>query len=300
MKFEEYLHDKKFLHDLPKLPKRIDQFEHMLLYGPAGAGKYTQMLRIVNTYSKSHLKYERRVSVPTSLQQPHMIKISDIHYEVNMELLGCNAKVLWHDIFTHIMEMIQNKFPDKTGIIVCTNFHSIHNELLEIFYSYMQASVKFILLSEAVSFIPSTVVDRCKLVRVPKPDVAKVKECFGLETVYLSTNLACVHAACPSMEQVASENIARDIGRVGIVEIREHLYHILIHNINAELCMWHIWKLTVPSLDPEKVPALLVQWCESMLLYTRNYRPLFHLEHFVMLLTCAVQSAKGQERLGSL
>ena len=124
MKFEEYVNKPRFLHELPKFPKLVENFQHMILYGPAGSGKYTQMLRIVNTYSKSRLKYERRVTVPLSLQQQtHMIKISDIHYEVNMELLGCNAKVIWHDLYTHIMEMIQNKFPHKTGIIVCTNFH---------------------------------------------------------------------------------------------------------------------------------------------------------------------------------
>ena len=36
-----------------------------------------------------------------------------------------------------IMDSIIAK-DNKTGIIVCKNFHCIHNELLEIFYSYMQ------------------------------------------------------------------------------------------------------------------------------------------------------------------
>jgi hypothetical protein len=292
MKFEEYLTNKKFLHELPKLPKRIEQFEHMMLYGPAGAGKYTQMLRIVNTYSKNRLKYERRVSVPTSLQQPHTIKISDIHYEVNMELLGCNAKVLWHDIYTHIIEMIQNKFPNKTGIIVCTNFHNIHNELLEIFYSYMQSNVKFILITEAVSFLPFIITDRCKLVSVPKPAASKVKECLKMATVHPWSNLGCAHFAYPSMELIASKSIAKDIEKAGIIEIREHLYHILIHNINAELCLWYIWKELAPSFPQDALPGLVANWCKSMMLFTRNYRPLFHLEHFIMLLASVVRTKR--------
>ena len=290
MKFEEYISKKKFLHELPKLPKRVEQLEHMMLYGPAGSGKYTQMLRIVNHYSKSHLKYERRVIVPTTLQQQtHVIKISDIHYEVNMELLGCNAKVLWHDVYTHIMEMIHNKFPDKTGIIVCTNFHMIHNELLEIFYSYMQAGVKFILLTEAVSFLPTTIVDRCKLFPVPKPPAAKIKECLGLECAFPSNNLACAHAATLSMEQLATKPLVEGIHTNTILDVRDHLYHILIHNIHAETCLWYMCRDLVPSMPKANVGGFLAKWCAAMHLYNRNYRPLFHLEHFVLLMTVGLR-----------
>ena len=54
-----------------------------------------------------------------------------------MALLGCNAKLLWNDIFNHIIDIISTS-KHKKGIIVCKNFHEIHSELLEIFYSYMQ------------------------------------------------------------------------------------------------------------------------------------------------------------------
>ena len=291
MKFEEYINKPRFLHELPKLPKLVENFQHMILYGPAGSGKYTQMLRIVNTYSKSKLKYERRVTVPLSLQQQtHMIKISDIHYEVNMELLGCNAKVIWHDLYTHIMEMIQNKFPHKTGIIVCTNFHFIHNELLEIFYSYMQSNIKFILVTESVSFFPNAIYDRCKLIPVPKPSPAKVQECLGLAIAHASSNLQTAHIPTSSTEVIASQKIVQGIESDSILTIRDHIYHILIHNLHSELCLWHVLKTLVPKLDHEKVEPLLFQWCSSMGLYTKNYRPLFHLENFVVLLALELRA----------
>ena len=56
-------------------------------------------------------------------------------------MLGCNAKGIWHDIFTHFNDMINAK-SNKVGFIICKNFHEIHNELLDIFYSYMQRSLK--------------------------------------------------------------------------------------------------------------------------------------------------------------
>ena len=289
MKFEEYISKTKFLHELPKLPKTIEGFEHMLLYGPAGSGKYTQMLRIVRNYSKSKLKYERRVTVPLSLQQQtHVIKISDIHYEVNMELLGCNAKVIWHDLYTHIVEMIQNKFPHKTGIIVCTNFHFVHNELLEIFYSYMQSNIKIILITESVSFLPNSIFDRCKLIPIGKPSLAQIQDCFDLPVAHHSLNLGTAHILSPSAELIASERIVHGVETATILSIRDHIYHILVHNIHSELCLWYVFKMLVPKIPPEKIEPLLVQWCGAINLYTKNYRPLFHLEHLLLLLRLAL------------
>jgi hypothetical protein len=262
----------------------------MIVYGPAGSGKYTLMLRIVRQYSKSLLKYERRVSVPTTLQQTtHMIKISDIHYEVNMELLGCNAKVLWHDTYTHIMEMIQNKFPDKTGLIVCLNFHTVHNELLEIFYSYMQSKVKFILVTEAVSFLPNSILDRCRIVPVAKPPLSRTKETLQLEAVYPNTNLKCAHVERASFELVASKNLTDAIDGISILDLREYLYHILIHNLNAELSLWYLCKQLLPRVREDRLSQFLAKWAFAMNLYIRNYRPLFHLEHFVALVAVELQ-----------
>ena len=32
----------------------------------------------------------------TVAKQNYTIKVSDIHYEVDLSLLGCNSKILWH------------------------------------------------------------------------------------------------------------------------------------------------------------------------------------------------------------
>ena len=58
------------------------------------------MLNIINQYSPSHLKCERKLQINS--ETPYYIKISDIHYEVDMDMLGCNSKPLWNDIYTHI------------------------------------------------------------------------------------------------------------------------------------------------------------------------------------------------------
>ena len=166
--FDNYLqeYDKINLH--PKLssvfksfPDDITKMRNIILYGPENSGKYTQFLQSIRKYSNSKLKYEKKLTIETN-KQDFFIKISDIHYEVDISLLGCNAKVLWNNIFNQIVDIILTK-PKKNGIIVCKNFHTIHSELLDIFYSYMQKNIcnyyniVFFLLTEQVSFIPDNI-----------------------------------------------------------------------------------------------------------------------------------------------
>jgi len=169
--FEEYISENNRINLHPKLdkiyekfPKTIQEFKNIIFYGASGTGKYTQMLKSIKKYSVSDLKYERKISVTYNKQQ-YFFKVSDIHYEIDMSLLGCNSKLLWHEIYQQIVDIISTKI-DKSGIIVCKYFHEIHSELLENFYSYMQQNtsigvdIKFILITEELSFIPDNILNQ--------------------------------------------------------------------------------------------------------------------------------------------
>ena len=118
-------------------PHKLDHLKNIIFYGPKGVGKYTQALSAIKKYSPSELKYEKRLTI-NSNKENFIIKISDIHFEVDMSLLGCNSKVLWNDVYNQINDVVSTR-PEANGIIFCKNFHKIHSELLDIFYSYMQS-----------------------------------------------------------------------------------------------------------------------------------------------------------------
>jgi hypothetical protein len=82
------------------------------------------MLKSIKKYSPSELKYEKKISIVFN-KINFFFKLSDIHYEIDMSLLGCNSKLLWHEIYLQIIDIISAKV-DKSGIIVCKNFHEIH------------------------------------------------------------------------------------------------------------------------------------------------------------------------------
>jgi hypothetical protein len=187
--FEEYISavEKVNIHPelsvvFEKFPKNINQFENLIVCGPPGIGKYSQVLYLLKNYSPSSLKYDKKIIANTE-KQHYIYRISDIHFEVDMSLLGCNSKLLWHEIFFQIVDIVSVK-QDKIGIILCKNFHLIHTELLEIFYSYIQQynhkqtniKIKFILMMEHVSFLPTPIVNACHLLRVGRPIADLYKE----------------------------------------------------------------------------------------------------------------------------
>jgi len=181
--FDDYLFTSEKFNLHPELsttfdafPKNIRQLKNVIFYGPPGSGKYTQVLKILKKYSPSELKYEKKMKLTTDKQE-YVYKISDIHYEIDMSLLGCNSKIVWHEAFLQIVDIIAVK-QDKIGVIVCKNFHLIHNELLDNFYSYVQhynyheshIKIKFFIVSEHISFMPEQIINCSQIINIKRPE----------------------------------------------------------------------------------------------------------------------------------
>ena len=128
-------------------------------------------------------KYERKININLQKKKQYAFKISDIHFEIDMELLGCNAKVLWNEIYKAILDILSTR-QSHSGIILCKNFHKIHNELLDVFYSYMQSlshkniKLSFVFVTEAVSFIPDNIFNCCELITIPRPSRISYNKCI--------------------------------------------------------------------------------------------------------------------------
>lgn len=160
---------------IDNLPEDIHYLNNLMIYGASGTGKYTQVLRVINKYSQSELKYDKRITAITDKQQ-YKYRISDIHYEIDMAMLGCNSKQLWNEIFSQIIDIVNVK-QSKVGIIVCKNFHMIHSELLETFYSYIQhynhsqtnIRIIFFIITEHISFIPNNIRHAFSVLNVKRP-----------------------------------------------------------------------------------------------------------------------------------
>lgn len=192
------------------LPEKVENLKNIILYGPKGVGKYTQALQCIKKYSNSGLKYEKRLTI-NSNKENFIIKISDIHFEVDMSLLGCNSKVLWNDIYNQITDVVSMRV-DTTGIILCKYFHKIHSELLDIFYSYMQRQsfnkikLFFIIITEHISFIPDNILNNSQIISIPRPSLGYYNKCVNTMRPNKNVHMYASPAASYAIEPIYIEH----------------------------------------------------------------------------------------------
>jgi hypothetical protein len=304
--FEEYINENNRLNLHPKLGKLYEKFpmhlqnlKNIIFYGPNGTGKYTQMLKSIKKYSPTDLKYEKKISLTYNKQQ-YFFKISDIHYEVDMSLLGCNSKLLWHEIYQQIIDIISAK-TEKSGIIVCKYFHDIHSELLENFYSYMQKNndtsidLKFILITEEISFIPDNILNCCEIINISRPTKTLYVKCIKskLPTKLKPeniTNIKILHLYNEELMlqyKIICNKIIHNIININdlhFLKFRDILYDIFIYNLDISDCIWYILSKLIEErkIKKEYLSDILKKTYCFFQYYNNNYRPIYHVENYLL------------------
>ena len=326
--YDEYIKSNEEINLHPKLmqiyknfPNKLNELKNLIFYGPSGVGKYTQMLLSIKKYSPSNLKYEKKISLLYN-KHTYYFKISDIHFEIDMSILGCQSKLLWNEIYNNIVDIILAK-NENTGIIVCKYFHDIHSDLLEIFYSYMQTltnssiDIKFILLTEELSFIPDNIVNCSYIINVARPSKLlynniiknkinknknknkvtenKVTEITNIKNIKLNeiTNIKNIFASIDTLMQpykLICDNIIEQLIEINnnlqLLNLRDKLYDIFIYNIDVTYCIWYILEslLKKKYLNSEDINSILLKTYICLYYYNNNYRPIYHLERYMLYL----------------
>ncbi len=292
--------NKKNLH--PKLDTlyksfsdKLEELPNIIFYGPPGTGKYTQMLKLVSRFSPSNLRHEKKVVMDYD-KYVFILKISDIHYEVDMSLLGCNAKLMWNDIYKRISDIVIST-THKTGIIVCKHFGSINNDLLNIFYNFRKTQInsnitlKYILICESIGFIPDDIIKSTIIIPVSRPTRSKLEQSFKIpKDIQLDkiTNLKNIHLEFNTNKcEVVSEtlyNLIIDTKLFSFNALREHLYSILVNNLNVEDCIQIITEKLIRgnNIKSPRRNELLENIYTFFKQYNNNYRSIFHLEKIII------------------
>lgn len=290
--------------------------KNIIFYGPSGVGKYSQMLYFLSKYTNNDLTYERKITIPIK-NGYYVTKISDIHYEIDMSMLGCNSKSNMHYIYNHIIETVDiNIFPQhptsksksKYKFIVCKEFHLIANDLLDIFYTYMtnihnvNSSIYFILLTENISFLPNSIYNACECIRYPRPTLTNYKKVFP-KTKHLLTKydvdnniyntLYLKHENMFMQMKQNKFSLCNDIvdfllhghktqTKINLFELREMFYKLVVYNLQLDSCIYYIlkciWKETTETITIEKEFLIVNSIIEFYKQYQNKYRSIYHLE----------------------
>jgi hypothetical protein len=101
--------------DLPIDDLLNDNFINYIFYGPPCSYKYKNALKLLQHFSPSNLKYEKKLHINLTKSEFY-IKISDIHYEIDVENFIYNSKSVWNEIYNIIYNSIASS-PIKKDIL---------------------------------------------------------------------------------------------------------------------------------------------------------------------------------------
>lgn len=310
-KFEDYVNAKRNVLDIHPSVSEVNarlystnRRPNVVYYGPAGVGKYSCALDYIARHSPSSLSYEKRMIVETSKGEV-VIKISDVHFEVDVGLLGCNAKQIWNDVIKHIYDVLSLR-KDRKAFILCKNFQDIHNELLDIFYSYIQTSnrhmkVSYVILTDSTSFVPRDILKRCVMVGVPRP--SKQSASF-FNTSNKPSNIVMTNNLRKWKDNILGTqqdiivkdivnmitNIQQEKTGFDFIMLRDRVYDINVMGQNPCAVAWGILsKLLAEDKIPEnKASEVTDETTKFLELFSNNYRPIYHLERYVYFLATIV------------
>lgn len=241
-----------------------NDINNLLFYGSNESTLYSYAINYLQQKSPSELVYEKKIIVSYNSNE-YIYRISDIHIEINFEFLGCIAKNLWAAIFSQILELAGT----KKFIILCRNFCSVNNELIDNFYTYMnqdKSNIKFIFLVNNISCLPKELVDCSILIPIKK-----------------ATSLLKNKTIINNYENKVFELI-KNYKLFSVKNIRAVLYDILIYQIDVYELFYNLLKKINTELEPsqEKMLKLLNEINNILKLFNNNYRSIYHLENMVL------------------
>lgn len=306
-KFVDYLDCyKKFnIHEELKpifedFPKDLKDVNHMIFSGPSGVGKYTQVLALISKYSKSHLKYERKAIICQNKDQ-YYYKLSDIHIEIDMEMLGPSAKILWLEIITQLYGII-NSLNKKEFIVLCKNFDKTRDELMDIFYGYLNnktnnIDLKFFFIVENVSVVPEQILNISLILPVKRPSATNYKKLMDSKKSLSKSQTVDI----TNIKDYMSDNVTQSYNKeilnkimniivnyelLDIKNLRKDIYDIFTYNLCVKTCIKDIvfGVLKVFELSNQQIKNIFLETNKFYKLFNNNYRPIYHIENLILSL----------------
>ena len=247
---------------IKKLNKFIFNKEHLILYGPENSGKYTQALHVCELFSKSKLKYSRKIEIEINSEK-YYFNISDIHFEIDFELLGTNQFNIWLEFIQSITSIVETQ---GQSILICKNAHFIKDELLCIFHTFMRnPNLKVILCTKRLSCLPKQIKEKCL--------IYNLKQCVTIAPYSMQYKKAC--------NKIVDYIIEQDID---LILLREHIYYLLTYNFDIHECLMYIMFELIKKdyIKQYDLGDLFKKMIETLKYYNTNYRPIYHLELFML------------------
>jgi hypothetical protein len=163
--------------------------------------------------------------------------------------------------------------------------------------SAIPVQLKFILITEEISFIPDNVLNCCEIIRVSRPTKTAYTKCIKtklptkLETENI-TNIKNLHLYNEDLmlqyRIICNKiiNCLESVNDLQYLKFRDILYDIFIYNLDITDCIWYILSSLVEKkkIKKEQMSDILIKTYSFFQYYNNNYRPIYHVENYLLYL----------------
>ena len=274
---------------LSKIIEDHNEIKNMIIYGPENSGKYVFALDILRNFSNQNLKYYKKTEI-TINKVNYIFMMSDIHFEIDMNLLGTSFKQIWYDFYDHICNIIQCR-SNKKGYILVKNFQDIPDELLNQLYSFMQnkmiknINISFIFISREISFIPKNIREICILFTCPIKKIKKNKKKYLFTKEHEQCSDDLFNYCNETFYNILKNNSTISNSSTSTYnDLRVKIYNLFIRNYNIHYCISYIIQkyFIEYNIKKDKISLFMYNFCNEMKYYNNNYRPIYHIEHLLL------------------
>ncbi|SPO43727.1 probable RFC5 - DNA replication factor C, 40 KD subunit [Moesziomyces antarcticus] len=309
-------------HDLSKRLSSLaghEDFPHVLMYGPSGAGKKTRiacLLRELYGSGTYKLKIDQRVFVtPSNRKIDVNIVSSNYHIELTPSDAGIYDRLVIQDILKEIAQTqnVDLNAKHRFKVVVINEADSLSRDaqsaLRRTMEKYM-ANLRLVLCATSTSKIIAPIRSRCLLLRVGAPSDDEASIHSAREGLFASTQIcddcngnlrkamlvlealrmqspdlsAGIGIAKPDWEIYITKTadlILSDPSPQNLLAVRSKLYELLVHAIPPTLILKHLTDNLVKKVDSQVRPAIVQKAAFYELRTRTGSKVIFHLEAFV-------------------
>jgi hypothetical protein len=154
--------------------------------------------------------------------------------------------------------------------------------------------LKYIIVSQQISFIPDTITSCCEVINICKPSnnrYSKITKNKNFNKKEEINNIKAISKKIPQINKhkAICDSLLYDIYNletINFTKIREKIYNLFIYDVNIFDALWYIINdlLSNNKLNEENIADVMIKIYSFFKYYNNNYRPIYHVEHIIYYL----------------
>lgn len=160
--------------------------------------------------------------------------------------------------------------------------------------------LKFIIISEQISFIPDNILNCCEIINISRPTKTSYEKCVNKKIYTPLNQISNIKNVNSNVNQLLMQpyklicnkiiNVIIDVESFKFLKIRDLLYDMFIYNLDISECIWYILDILVSNkkIKQDKISDILIKTYTFFQYYNNNYRPIYHIENYILYLSSIV------------